>query len=256
MSSAQEIFRKTMGEPARKRSEYRSELDAILAAVDAAQAGEIDLTKADIERLEQRLTELEKVAAADEDEGDTGEGEDAAPTLEEAALDLLMLGDAMRRELSPDEIRRRYPELDDAQIADLGEEIERARERRDVQRRAERMSKDGNDEATMSEPKDFESAIERVHRHHKTITRTAAMQKARQDYPDLYKRYQAEGIEDAAEELARASLTKRNAPQVLAFERAVDGIQARDNCSRLEALSKAAREMPRGEFDAYRKALA
>ncbi len=115
------------------------------------------------------------------------------------------------------------------------------------------LADDKGDDAM--DPENLDAAARRLRARNKRLSKTEALSKARQRWPHLYEQYQREGIEKAASALARAELTKRNAPEVAAFEQFVDRVQERDGCSRLQALNKAATEYPRDSFEKYRRAL-
>lgn len=98
-------------------------------------------------------------------------------------------------------------------------------------------------------PSSFLEAVAKVRREQPQISRTQALVAAREGYPSLFKSFQ----ESPAVEAPSTPVEKSEAVQK--FERAVNDVQARDRCSRLEALRKAAREYPT-ELSAYRTALA
>jgi hypothetical protein len=100
-------------------------------------------------------------------------------------------------------------------------------------------------------PKSFDDAVNLIAARDR-LPRHIAMQKARQSHPNLFQEYQSE----------QAGLIAKSAPQpveksaaVVGFERLVDKVQAREQCSRLTALTKAAREYP-AERERYATALA
>jgi hypothetical protein len=101
--------------------------------------------------------------------------------------------------------------------------------------------------------KNFDDAVRKIQdRKGKIITKTAAMREARQRHPELYAKFQEETPALIAK-AAPAPVTKSIA--ITRFEDLVDRVQSRDNCSRLQALTKAAREYPT-EREAYSTALA
>jgi hypothetical protein len=100
------------------------------------------------------------------------------------------------------------------------------------------------------------------------LTKSKAMEIARRDYPDVYASYQAAPVAKSYDALVDAEIKKGCSPTVAAqrvgyafpdlakssiaksksnvveFVKCVDQIQARDDCSRTEALSKARLEHP------------
>lgn len=97
-------------------------------------------------------------------------------------------------------------------------------------------------------PNSFEEAVGIIRREQPHISRTQALSAAREGYPSLFKSYQ----ESPAAGGPSAAVEKSEAVQT--FEKTVSEVQARDRCSRIEALRKAAREYP-NELSAYRTAL-
>jgi hypothetical protein len=118
-------------------------------------------------------------------------------------------------------------------------------------------SDDENEEDDMSAPATLDEAVRRLRSRDPNLPRHAAMSRARRLWPDLLEKCREEqiAIETLADAVAKADLAKRRAPEVVAFEKRVDAIQERDRCCRFDALKRAAREMSRDEFCAYRDAL-
>ena len=115
-----------------------------------------------------------------------------------------------------------------------------------------RLDNDGDEtgEQTMT-PQTFEAAVAAERKRDPKMTLTAAMAAARKAYPALYATYQAQGNAAVAKAAPRP-VEKSDA--VAAFEKCIDRVQSRERCSRLTALTKAAREFPR-EREAYAGAL-
>jgi hypothetical protein len=129
-----------------------------------------------------------------------------------------------------DEITKRV----DALEADV-----KSREKGDVQKLEQRAS------SGTSPPSTFEKGVEMLRSGDSALSRTRAMRRARQLWPELLEKYQTDGrtAQAAEEDRARADMAKRNAPEVQQFEGLCDEIQAGDRCSRLEAVKRAARTM-------------
>ena len=83
-------------------------------------------------------------------------------------------------------------------------------------------------------------------------SRLDAMEKVARDAPDLVEKFNREG-EAIAKSIAEANAPRPVAKAVADFDKRVAEIQARDRCSKLAALEKAAREYP-AEFSAYQEA--
>jgi hypothetical protein len=112
---------------------------------------------------------------------------------------------------------------------------------------AARFDQDGDENM---EPKTFDEAVNQIATRD-SVPRSVAMGRARKAYPALYATYQAQGNAAVAKAAPRP-VEKSDA--VAAFEKCIDRVQSRERCSRLTALTKAAREFPR-EREAYAGAL-
>ena len=107
----------------------------------------------------------------------------------------------------------------------------------------------------MTMPETFERAVEQLRAGDPLLTKTEAMQRARQLWPNVLTAFQAESVEKARDALARANLQTRHDPAVVAFEELTDDIQERDKCSRFEATRMAVRTMGSTAFAKYREAM-
>lgn len=96
----------------------------------------------------------------------------------------------------------------------------------------------------------FDGAVNKIAKRD-GLPRTASMQKARSAYPELFARYQDDG-RDAVAKAAPKPIGKSAA--VINFEKLIDRVQTRDQCGRLQAMMKTAREYP-AEQKAYADAL-
>ncbi|HZP69249.1 MAG TPA: hypothetical protein VFB29_04835 [Pseudolabrys sp.] len=115
------------------------------------------------------------------------------------------------------------------------------------ERRLAQAFDDDDEDETM--PKDFEAAVNKIAA--RAGSKTAAMREARARHPDLYAKYQAE----TADLVAKAQPQPvEKSDSIKKFEQLVDRVQSRDGCSRLEALTRAAREHPEAR-EAYASAL-
>ena len=102
------------------------------------------------------------------------------------------------------------------------------------------------------EPTTFDAATAMI-RGRDQCTRTEAMTAARREYPELYQAYQSDGL--AAEQQHRAQVAQgiKKSASATDFEKCVSDIQARDRCSKNDALDKARAEHP-AEFEAWQAA--
>lgn len=107
-------------------------------------------------------------------------------------------------------------------------------------------------DANPNQPADFSAACAMLRKRSPSLSRTDAMIEAKRAFPKLYAEYQAQGVakqDDAADKGERDGAAR---PAAAAFKSLADQIQSRDQCSRTQALQKAAREMPPADFAKYR----
>ena len=102
-----------------------------------------------------------------------------------------------------------------------------------------------------SEPTSLVEATRLLRRRSSSLSRTGALRIARETYPHLYDAYQAEGVTNAR----NAAPVVQKSAAVLQFDKRIDAVLGRDQCSRINALRAAAREFP-AELENYRTALA
>lgn len=99
----------------------------------------------------------------------------------------------------------------------------------------ERLSRLLDDEDEAMEP--FEKAVAEQRKLNPRLSRIAAMSAVRKARPDLFEKYQAADPNGSPNPVAKSDA-------VLKFEGLIDKVQARDGCSRLEAMTRVAREFP------------
>lgn len=150
--------------------------------------------------------------------------------------------------------------VNEHEVKGSDEELECQREQvRAAGRRLRGLSND--DEDDMSEPEDFDEAIERIQARDKTLNRTAAMRKARTLWPALLEKHRA--AEADLSKFAHLDVQKRNTDAIAEFEKRVDDEQIKAKSigrpiSRVAALQRAADRLSRenpGAFEAYRRGL-